>query len=146
MEKLELWQKDLWRATLTPREVNDLIVFLETRPRLMAGRRCFYGLAFEFPVLPTDLDSRTYKGYGNSFPTMHDQISSALAEFENMRAPRRWQREHFTAAGMPSQRNQSESFRFKRAAFYQGLKSKVGLAAAKAAALRSTSMSRAVAS
>jgi hypothetical protein len=25
---------------------------------------------------------------------------------------------HFTAAGMPSQRNQSESFRFKRAAFY----------------------------
>jgi hypothetical protein len=43
---------------------------------------------------------------------------------------------HFTAAGMPSQRNQSESFRFKRAAFYQGLKSKVGLAAAKAAALR----------
>jgi hypothetical protein len=44
---------------------------------------------------------------------------------------------HFTAtSGMPSQRNQSESFRFKRAAFYQGLKSKVGLAAAKAAALR----------
>ncbi len=43
---------------------------------------------------------------------------------------------HFTAAGMPSQRNQSESFRFKLAAFYQGLKSKVGLAAAKAAALR----------
>jgi hypothetical protein len=43
---------------------------------------------------------------------------------------------HFTAAGMPSQRNQSESFRFKRAAFYQDLKSKVGLAAAKAAALR----------
>ena len=43
---------------------------------------------------------------------------------------------HFTAAGMPSQRHQSESFRFKRAAFYQGLKSKVGLAAAKVAALR----------
>ena len=43
---------------------------------------------------------------------------------------------HFTAGGMPSQRNQSESFRFKRAAFYQGLKSKGGLAAAKAAALR----------
>jgi hypothetical protein len=43
---------------------------------------------------------------------------------------------HFTAAGMPSQRNQSESFRLKRAAFYQGLKRKVGLAAAKAAALR----------
>jgi hypothetical protein len=43
---------------------------------------------------------------------------------------------HFTATGMPLQRNQSESFRFKRAAFYQGLKSKVGLAAAKAAALR----------
>jgi hypothetical protein len=40
---------------------------------------------------------------------------------------------HFTAAGMSSQRNQSDSFRFKRAAFYQSLKSKVGLAAAKAA-------------
>ena len=43
---------------------------------------------------------------------------------------------YFTAARMPSQRNQSDSFRFKRAAFYQSLKSKVGLAAAKAAALR----------
>ena len=43
---------------------------------------------------------------------------------------------HFTANGMPSQRNQSDSFRFNRAAFYQSLKSKVGLAAAKAAALR----------
>jgi hypothetical protein len=32
---------------------------------------------------------------------------------------------HFTAAGMSSQRNQSDSFRFKRAAFYNGLKSKV---------------------
>ena len=35
---------------------------------------------------------------------------------------------HFTAAGMSSQRNQSDSFRFKRAAFYQSLKSQVGLA------------------
>jgi hypothetical protein len=43
---------------------------------------------------------------------------------------------------MSSQRNQPDSFRFKRAAFYQSLKSKVGLAAAKAAALRSTSTSR----
>ena len=42
----------------------------------------------------------------------------------------------FTAAGMSSQCNQSDSFRFKHAAFYQSLKSKVGLAAAKAAALR----------
>jgi hypothetical protein len=42
---------------------------------------------------------------------------------------------HFIATGMPSQRNQSDSFRFKRAAFYQSLKSKVGLAAAKGAAL-----------
>jgi hypothetical protein len=38
---------------------------------------------------------------------------------------------HFTAAGMSSQRNQSASFRFKREAFYQSMKSKVGLAAAK---------------
>jgi len=43
---------------------------------------------------------------------------------------------HFTAAGMPSQRNHPDSFRFKCAAFYQSLKSKVGLAATKAAALR----------
>jgi len=41
---------------------------------------------------------------------------------------------HFTATGMPSQLN-SDKFRFRRAAFYQGLKSKVRLAAAKAAAL-----------
>jgi hypothetical protein len=37
---------------------------------------------------------------------------------------------------MPSQRNQSDSFRFKRVAFYQSLKSKVGLAATKSVALR----------
>ena len=43
---------------------------------------------------------------------------------------------HFTDTGVPSQRNQLDSFRFKRAAFFQSLKSKVGLAAAKAAALR----------
>jgi hypothetical protein len=43
---------------------------------------------------------------------------------------------HFIATGMPSQRNQSDSFRFKRAAFYQSRKGKVGLAAANAAALR----------
>ena len=43
---------------------------------------------------------------------------------------------HFTAAGMSSQTNNSEALRFKRAAFYNGLTSKVGLAAAKAAALR----------
>jgi hypothetical protein len=43
---------------------------------------------------------------------------------------------HFTAAGLSLQRNQSDSFLFKSAVFYQLLKSKVGLAAAKAAALR----------
>jgi hypothetical protein len=32
---------------------------------------------------------------------------------------------YFTATGLPSQHNQSESFQFKRVAFYQGLKSKV---------------------
>ena len=43
---------------------------------------------------------------------------------------------HFNAAGLPSQQNRSENaFRFKRAAFYMGLKSKVGLVAAKASAL-----------
>jgi len=43
---------------------------------------------------------------------------------------------HFTAVGMSSQNISTEALRFKRAAFYNGLKSKVGLAAAKAAALR----------
>jgi hypothetical protein len=44
---------------------------------------------------------------------------------------------HFTAAGMSSQNNyQSDSFRFKRAAFSQSLKSKIGRTASKAAALR----------
>ena len=37
---------------------------------------------------------------------------------------------HFTATEMPSQRNHSKSLRFKRAAFYQSLKSKVRIAAA----------------
>jgi len=45
-------------------------------------------------------------------------------------------RETEAAAGMSLQTNNSEALRFKRAAFYNGLKSKVGLAAAKAAALR----------
>ena len=43
---------------------------------------------------------------------------------------------HFTAVGMSSQNINTEALRFKRAAFYNCLKSKVGLAAAKAAALR----------
>ena len=36
---------------------------------------------------------------------------------------------HFTASGMSSPRNHSDSFCFKHSAFYQSLKSKVGLAA-----------------
>jgi hypothetical protein len=46
-----------------------------------------------------------------------------------LQAPRETET-HLTAAGMSSQHNQLDSFRFKRAAFYQSLKSKVGLAAA----------------
>ena len=42
---------------------------------------------------------------------------------------------HFTAIGMPAQQH-CDSFRFRRAALYNGLKSKVGLAAAKTAAMR----------
>ena len=42
---------------------------------------------------------------------------------------------HFTAIGMPAQQP-CDAFRFRRAEFYNGLKSKVGLTAAKAAALR----------
>jgi hypothetical protein len=43
---------------------------------------------------------------------------------------------HFTATGEPSQRKQADSFRFKRSAFFRPLKSKVGLASAKAAELQ----------
>ncbi len=43
---------------------------------------------------------------------------------------------HFNAPGMSSQNYQTDAFRFKRAAFLQSLKSKIGLAASKAAALR----------
>jgi hypothetical protein len=44
---------------------------------------------------------------------------------------------HFIATGLPSQQNRSDNvFWFKRVAFYMGLKSKVGLVAAKALALR----------
>ena len=44
---------------------------------------------------------------------------------------------HFTAAGMPSQRNQGMPSQTNRiSTCYQSLKSKVGLAAVKAAALR----------
>ena len=44
---------------------------------------------------------------------------------------------HFNVNGMPLQRNISDNlFQFKRAAFFPSLKGKVGLAAAKAAALR----------
>jgi hypothetical protein len=49
--------------------------------------------------------------------------------------PHRETETHFTA-GMSSQRNHSDSFRFKCAAFYQSLKRKVGLAGAKATVLR----------
>jgi hypothetical protein len=43
---------------------------------------------------------------------------------------------HFIAAGMSSQHPNSEALLFNHATFYNGLKNKVGLAAAKAAVLR----------
>jgi hypothetical protein len=44
---------------------------------------------------------------------------------------------HFHATGLPSQQTRLDNaFRFKRATFYMGLKSKVGIVAAKASALR----------
>ena len=44
---------------------------------------------------------------------------------------------HFNVTGLPSQQNRSDNaFQFKRVAFYTGLKSKVGLVAATATALR----------
>ena len=44
---------------------------------------------------------------------------------------------HFIATGLPSQQNRCDNaFLFKRAAFYMGLKSKLGLVAAKSSASR----------
>jgi hypothetical protein len=63
------------------------------------------------------------------------EYTASFCVFFFLRAHRETEAQ-FTDAGMSSQRNQSDSFRFKRAAFYQSLKSKVGLAAAKVAALR----------
>ncbi len=45
-----------------------------------------------------------------------------------------------TAIGMSSQHINTEALWFKRAAFYNGLKSKVGLAAAKAAAAKAAAL------
>jgi hypothetical protein len=44
---------------------------------------------------------------------------------------------HFNATGLPSQQTRSDNaFRFKRATFYMGLKSKVGLVTDKASVFR----------
>ena len=43
---------------------------------------------------------------------------------------------YFNFMGTPAQPQQTDQFRFRRAAFYSALKSKVGFIAAKAAALR----------
>jgi hypothetical protein len=65
-------------------------------------------------------------------PRMHGEFSRLLF----LQAHRETSA-HFHATGLPSQQNRSDNaFRFKRAAFYMGLKSKVGLVAAKSSALR----------
>ena len=77
---------------------------------------------------------RKINGYRQQYPD-NQNISLELLRLLFLPAHRET-KAHFTATGMPSQRNQSDSSRFKRAAFYQSLKSTVGFAAAKAAALR----------
>jgi len=54
---------------------------------------------------------------------MHGEFASS---FSTVLQAHRETEAHFTATGVPSQRNQSDSFRFKRAAFFQSLKSTVG--------------------
>ena len=76
----------------------------------------------------------------------HVQQNGLLSHPQDLDAPlrlaveRKAHREttaHFIATGLPSQQNRSDNaFTFKRAAFYMGLKSKVGLVAAKASAFR----------
>jgi hypothetical protein len=63
-------------------------------------------------------------------PAQLTQVQPRLFFYRPTGRPRR------TAAGMSSQNYQTDTFRFKRAAFLQSLKSKIGLAASKAAALR----------
>ena len=83
---------------------------------------------------------RTKRAAG-AWPSTCPSRTTGLAQVATCsRTAHRETEEHFTATKMQLQRNQSDSFRFKRPAFYgnfyQLLKSKVGLAAAKAAALR----------
>ena len=73
-----------------------------------------------------------------TFPAGHPRRPWPSKEASLQPPPPAWTglEAYFNAAGMPSQQNNLDSFRFRRSAVYQSLKSKVGLAAAKAAALR----------
>ena len=103
-------------------------VEIKSYPQDAAGRRS----------LVLDL-SITHDRIGSS---CHVQQNGLLSHPQDLDAPlrlaaqRKAHREttaHFIATGLPSQQNRSDNaFRFKRAAFYMGLKSKVGLVAAKA--------------
>eukprot|EP00918_Siedleckia_nematoides_P014216 GHVU01030904.1.p3 GENE.GHVU01030904.1~~GHVU01030904.1.p3 ORF type:complete len:138 (+),score=12.23 GHVU01030904.1:431-844(+) len=73
--------------------------------------------------------------YGGGAGTGERQLALALTlALAHRETTAHW---HLTALGLPVPAQQHcDSFRYRRAAFYNGLKSKVGLAAAKAAALR----------
>ena len=73
----------------------------------------------------------------SSLPAIFSTFTRMHGEFWRLRflQAHRETEAHCTSTGMPSQRNNSDMFVFRRAAFYQTLKSKVGLAAAKAAAV-----------
>ena len=65
-------------------------------------------------------DNQNIPAVVSTSPRMHGEFLRLL----DLQAHRETEA-HFAATGVPSQRNQSDSFRFKRAAFFQSLKSKV---------------------
>jgi hypothetical protein len=137
------WKPLSWLGTIRPTSANDAFdpalweTFISTTlglevPTLAALPRLHSSPLAKCGCKKFCMD---FHGDHTSTCTSHSGATAGFCDFFFYRPTGR-PKAHFTAAGMPSQCNQSESFRFKRAAFYQGLKSKVGLAAAKAAALR----------
>jgi hypothetical protein len=123
------------------------IVLLRTRSK----ENTFYGFAFgpRGAVLPLRLAAqRKVNSYRQQYadnqnisflPAIMTTSSRMHGEFLRLLflQAHRETTEHFIATGLPSQQHRSDNaFWFKRAAFYMGLKSKVGLVAAKASALR----------
>ena len=64
------------------------------------------------------------------------KVDKYRQQYNEIKQPHRETKTHFTASGMSSQHNHPDSFSFKGDAFYQWMKSKVRLEAAKSTMLR----------